>query len=106
MSMVTNVLLAIGIGNSNRGIANINQELDNRYKQELRSIDEGPGGNQVGGSKRLEVEVWAAALGGVPTETLLRLFGDAPWEDPDNVQLMVCEQEEDRFTVYPVVTRS
>jgi hypothetical protein len=51
-----------------------------------------------GGSKCLEQHVAVAALNFVSRRQLAEMMAKAPWEYPDDAQLLVCEQEDSRFS--------
>lgn len=54
-----------------------------------------------GGTKRLERSIQIGAFNYLDCDGLLQhVRTKVNWREPQNVQLMLCRQEEDRFTVY------
>lgn len=108
MSQVTNALLCVGVDNWNMsdnnaiplGVQHVNNYLESQHGQFFLSID--GGNNMVGGSKNLEIEVYAAAFNHVGPNILRDIVMEAPWENPDQVQLMICDQDDFIFQVFTV----
>jgi len=91
MSVVTNYVIICGI--NDRG----GKELENKFHPIcFNQIDGGAGGN-----KALEIEIWAAAVNytrsaAITPNTILEI----DWDYPDEVLLLVQEQEEARPSVW------
>jgi hypothetical protein len=97
MSHVTNVIIAIGPADNSlyldtpRGIEQMNAAL---HPQVLADIDA-----CVGGSKNLEIGVWAGALNYRSPDQIVDAALSADWVNKDEVQLMICAQDDYLFTV-------
>ncbi len=59
-----------------------------------------------GGEKAPEVNVWAGAFNYLDIEGFIQLVKDQAWIDPMNVQVFVCDQEDERWTLYPIKEQS
>ncbi|CAG7649793.1 squamosa promoter-binding protein 15 [Actinacidiphila bryophytorum] len=57
-------------------------------------------GNEWGGWKMPECEVWAGALNNADLPALRRRFTQMPWREPNVVQLMTMDQEEGFFRLW------
>ena len=59
-------------------------------------------GDCVSGRERhsFECSIWGAAFNHLDIEAFLKCVKCQDWQEPDNVQVMVKDQEEERFTVY------
>lgn len=103
MSHVTNVMVAVGVDNWGSGdippgIVEMNKTLAKEASgQILLCIDE-----SVGGLKNLEIPVFAAAFNYVPIDVIINAAVDVPWNNPQQVQLMICDQDDYLFTVKTV----
>lgn len=102
MSNVTNVILHISIleeWDENAPILPV-VEL-NKCLEELHTSF-----NQVdqyaGGGKVFESTVFLAAFNHTSTETIVQLVQSQSWKYPEDVQLFVMEQEDDRFTEHRI----
>lgn len=110
MSHVTNVILAVGVDNwddcgspgcdTPSQVLALNKLLQREFGQQLADADAKP--NVVGGTRHLEICVWIAAFNYVPKARLEKLVADLPWANPAQVQLMICDQDDDVFTVRTV----
>lgn len=103
MSCVTNVLVAVGMANwteidaTPSGIAKMNAAMEAEFGQTLACLDD-----HFGGSKFPEISTWAAAFNYVPPSAVVAAAQAAGWLDDSQVQLMICDQEDDLFTVRTV----
>jgi len=93
MSYVTNIILKVAIHEN--AVRGFNKELDNLTGYQLIRVDE-----QAGGDKVMEIDVHMAAINGVDQKELRQLFFSTPWSQPEKVQLLVQEHEEDLLKVY------
>lgn len=53
-----------------------------------------------GGSKCIQCDIFIGAINHLDAEALINAYSLTPWEAADCTQLMIKEEEEDRFTVY------
>jgi hypothetical protein len=60
------------------------------------------GANQWGGWKEPECEVWAGALNHADLDALKQRVLEAPWSEPDMVQLLVMDQEDAFFRLWMI----
>lgn len=103
MSRVTNVLVAVGIDNWDStdippGILRMNAILESEANgQILTDIND-----CCGGAKNFEIYVFAAAFNHVPIDVIVNAAINSNWENPFQVQLMICEQDDYLFTVATV----
>lgn len=108
MSVVTNVVLLISIHESIEddteygyripGLAYLNDWLLKANKGELRTVDQyGTNG------KAMECHVALGAFNYLNVDEFIDAFRAAPWDEPENIQLLVQRQEDERFTSYSPV---
>lgn len=57
---------------------------------------------QAGGDKHMECDVFMGAKNYLDLDELVGTFRKAPWDDPENVQLLIQRQNENRFEEYLV----
>lgn len=96
MSVVTNVILCVPAGEHAASMKHVNDylgKLEDRPTQ-LKLFPEGA----EGGTKYLEVELWIGAFNHLDVQSFIDAVSSAPWEDPEIVQLLIQEQDEDVFT--------
>ena len=97
MSNVTNVILHISILEEGQEdepilpIGELNKCLEDLHTSFSR-VDQ-----YAGGGKVFEAEVFMAAFNHTPTAEIVRLVKIQSWKYPQDVQLFIMEQEEDRF---------
>jgi len=102
MSLVTNVVLSFSIGEEQKNedtfilVGAINDWLVSQHGQRF-GVD---ADRVAGGSKHLETPLYIAAFNYLFIEDFLRFVFSLPWEEPENVQVFIQGQDEDRFTVY------
>lgn len=105
MSVVTNVVLLIPCTESHDddteygyhipGLAYINEWLSTVEKGSLRPVD------QYGSNgKEMECHIALGAFNCLDVDGLISAFRAAPWERPEDVQLLVMRQDDDRFSMY------
>ena len=115
MSWVTNVVLFYGVGEEYIDMAEADEEEDIQYIGtspclmhinawltlhgwvELVDMTKG-----VGGMDRhsFETNVWGAALNHLDIGAFLECVKGQAWQEPENVQVMVQAQDDERFTLY------
>jgi hypothetical protein len=99
MSDVTNVLLAYDVIDSSPGrLDEINGWLKARLNQRFAEVD----GDCVGGSKRLESILYAAAFNRFPEEEFIRFLRGLSWRMRRSVQVILKRQEDVRFVCIDV----
>jgi hypothetical protein len=91
---VTNVLIVGWSRNAEACIESINCEVSLRFGQ-LGYWPLDP--ESVGGAKCFELDTWTAAFNYVPTKDILDIFATAPWDDPESMQILICEQDQSIF---------
>ena len=71
------------------------EESVHELNKSLKRVDQ-----HAGGDKNMEVDVYMGAFNWLSTSELLEKFNSIEWKWPGHVQLMICEQDDDSFTVY------
>lgn len=107
MSVVTNVILSLGIMNEGpvddprADVAAINAYFGDATG--LVSLDDPdlPRG-WYGGSKMLEQPLYVGAFNYLDLDALVAHIRGLTFREPENVQLIVCEQDDDRFRIIDV----
>jgi len=95
MSVVTNVVLKISVGDKHR-ISELNALFASGQKF-VSCDDESLPRGWYAGSKMLECEVFPGAFNHLNVSELVSAIQKVGWDDPHSVQLFVQEQEEDRL---------
>ena len=99
MSVVTNVMLAVGI--LDEDVAFIVKDWSvptcTPYDQKFTRLDEESG---WGGSKYPEVVLFGGAFNHLRTDTLQEFLAALPWKWPDEAQLFIQRQNADKWAVY------
>lgn len=96
MSLVTNVLLSFsGVERGDSRIAEIAEWLLEHDQLPFKVV----GDACVGGAKRLEAPVYAAAFNYFTVEDFLAYLRTVDWAEPENVQVFVRGPDADRWTV-------
>lgn len=99
MSDVTNVLLTYDLFDGDPArIDEINNWLGENCRQIFREV----GDQCVGGSKRLECMLYAAAINYFPEEEFIAYLRSLTWEVRDSVQLLLKRQEDLQFSVIDI----
>jgi hypothetical protein len=98
MSYVTNIILHLPICEEEK-IEEVNKFFDEKEKG-LVSLDDGklPHG-WYGGSKMLEANLYAGAFNYLSLEELMEYLRKIDWENPEEVQVMVKEQNDEVFRI-------
>ena len=109
MSEVTNMILSFSIGeDESSSINEINLFSNNGRGFNIVSADFEEGGNWVGkenqnrwygGSKHLETPLYIGAFNNLDIEAFIQLLKGIKWEEPDNVQVILKEQNSNKFKV-------
>ena len=100
MSVVTNVILTGFSLIRGTSIAPLQKWMvDRGYGAWLPVHDE------AHGDKYLEMDVLVGAFNYFPTEEFVELVFSIPWDNPETVQLLICEQHEYKFKIYDHDTR-
>jgi hypothetical protein len=95
MSVVTNVLLKISVGDKRR-IVELNALFASGQKF-VSCDDETLPRGWYAGSKMLECEIFPGAFNRLSVSELVSAIQKVEWDNPQAVQLFVQEQEEDRL---------
>lgn len=90
MSVVTSVLLCTGI--NDYGIFDVNKWLVDSGNWVLEQINE-----YAGGRKSMQQDVYAGAYNYFDLDSFIAAVKTSRWEHPDDVQLLVNREEDDRF---------
>ena len=96
MSVVTNVILSIGIRDAlNKKITEINRFFEQSGGRGLVSMDDPalPEG-WYGGSKMLEAYLYVGAFNHLDLTGFYKHLQSLSWEQPESVQLIIREQED------------
>ena len=110
MSFVTNILLCLGRDDARKAegkIADVNRFFDCAWAyggKGFVSLDDPalPKG-WYGGSKYLEASVYAGAFNQLPLDSLIEHLRSIEWEEPHCIQLLVHEQDDERFRLINVI---
>lgn len=107
MSNVTDILLITAINDGGYGGADddspnaeeLSVFLVIQYgsKCVLRRLD-----HLAGGNRRMQADVFGVSVNYCDTEAVIEKFRSIAWEYPERAQLLVKEEDDDRFTVYLV----
>ena len=98
MSHVTNVILSFSVSEDREArLANVNQIL----KQDANGQEFHMGNDRDhwGGSKIPEVYTHMAALNFLDLDSFLTHLLSLAWADPEEVQVLVCEQESNHWRI-------
>lgn len=105
MSYVTNVMLHYGLedmhrlGEINAATAPLNNGQE--FRDICGAIDQEEG-TRWGGNKFPEVELVAAAFNYWDQDATMTALAAITWKRPDLVQLFICDQEDDAFSLYTI----
>lgn len=107
MSVVTNTILAYGCGERDGWREKHTPMLDavNRFFEGSRGFvlaNDVDNGGWYGGTKFLECNLAVGAFNYLDLDGLIAHIRSLEWEDPEAVQLIVKEQEDDRFRIIDV----
>ena len=101
MSYVTNVILNLGLENYDR-LDDVNAFFDNQRGFVSLEHDSLPAG-WYGGNKSLEVELSVGAFNYLDLDGLVDHICGLGLGYPEDVQLLVCGQEEERFRIVGII---
>ena len=73
----------------------INAWLEGRHGAQLLEISDKAGGNQP-----MQSSVYGGAFNMLKIEEFVQLVKSQPWVEPENVQLLIKDEQEERFTIY------
>lgn len=101
MSHVSNVILSFSIlEDEKRVMREVNDYLEKEENQRFESADFKVGGKfWYGGHKVLETPLWLGAFNYLHIGSLLKFMRGVQWEYPDEVQLIVKDQDSDLFEI-------
>lgn len=104
MSVITNIVLAIGLQDELRGGLAEANEFFVDYPRGLVSLDD-PAlpPDWTGGDKRVCAGVSVGAFNGMHVAGFLAHLRSIPWESPRKVQVFVMEEEDERFRLINVM---
>jgi len=113
MSVVTNVIISYSLleeedskGNSRMGpiLTKLNEWLEERgCGSFLPALDAwGMGSDAIGGRKNLETPIHIAAFNYLDIEGFLYQVAQGNWEYIDDVQVMIQDQESDKFVLHNI----
>lgn len=77
-------------------LAEVNTPLEREHGQTFSNND----AEWYGGPKRMEATFFGAAFNYVPPSDVVAAVANASWEMPDLVQLLLKDQEDERWTLY------
>ena len=110
MSGVTNILLCLGRDDARKAegkIADVNRFFDCAWAYGGKGFvcldDPALPKGWYGGSKYLEASVYAGAFNQLPLDSLIEHLRSIEWEEPQCVQLLVQEQDDERFRLINVM---
>lgn len=103
MSSVTNVVLSFGIlENRDARLREVNDYFDLTLLHPLGCVERGffspSPRSYAGGSKVLEHPTFIGAFNYLGPEDFVAHVKKVHWEYPENVQLFLCAQDEERYT--------
>lgn len=93
MSRVTNVTLMVYCDEDSPTMAGINKVLEEKYRQSFKRVLD----DSVGGSKYLEVELWAAAFNHIEPSALADIIESANWGEFEYA-VLTCVNQDDQVT--------
>lgn len=103
MSVVTNVMLSHSIlepPEVREAITAPALRPGASFDQKLANISDDEAGDNWGGSKWPEVDVWAAAFNHIDVAAFREQIAAIPWKEPELVQLFIQNQWADKFDVW------
>ena len=110
MSVVTNVVLSIGMNDAGEDDPNPYTARINAFfpdEQGLVNADAVPDRRGwYGGTKYLEVELYIGAFNHLDLRAFVTHLRGIAWEHPADVQLLICAQEDFIFSDIPVFPRA
>lgn len=110
MSWVTNVMISVDMVD-NVNVEALSEWLRTEAPRQAQPEAHGvgflklitdAGNNQWGGWKQPECQMWAGALNHADLDALRQRFFETPWREPNMVQLLVMDQEENFFRMWMI----
>lgn len=97
VSRVANVVLVTALENEKIAVSQMNAYLRSKFGEHvlLRNVRE-----YAGGGKRLECDVFIVAVSHLNIPDFLDVFRQASWNWPEEVQLMIKDQEDTIFSIH------
>jgi len=112
MSEVTNLIISFSVGEDEKlRIKEVNLFSNNGRGFTINSADFEEGSNWLrkenrkrwyGGSKMLETPLYIGAFNHLDLEGLINHMKQIKWEEPENVQLILKEQDSDKFRIIEI----
>ena len=105
MSIVTNVILTFSLeeeGNQEEDFPALNSVNAWIAGREYRRVELLERVADLPGRKRFEQVICVGCFNHLDVDAFKAAVANAPWQDPENVQLFVQEQEQDRFELFTV----
>lgn len=96
MSTVTNIILTTGLSDR-RAVEAINRNYGHVVETQLVRVFSLSHMTCVGGNKELECCVHVSAVNNLNEKQLISLIEMITWSDPDEVQLFLKRQNDDKF---------
>lgn len=105
MSRVTNCIFSFCVNEKEiEMMKEINIYLKKRFDQMFISADDiNLTSGWYGGSRFLETPLWVAAFNYFCEDEFMEFIKTLPWREPEFVQLIMQDQEEDKFTVLEIL---
>jgi hypothetical protein len=60
-------------------------------------------GEFAGGGKAMQTNVYGGAFNFLKIDAFIKLVKAQPWREPENVQLLIQDEEESRFTLHTII---
>lgn len=109
MSWVTDVILIFGVGEEYDekedliepvpALENINAWLEQGDYGQLLNI-----GAEAGGDKFMQANVYGGAFNFLKIDEFIQMVREQPWREPENVQLLIQDEDETRFTLHTIAS--
>lgn len=93
MSCVSDIVLLCALGDS--GHTNLSEYLKEHHNRTLERVDEGAGGDKV-----FQANTYMCAINYLCEQDFIESFHNAPWEFPENVQLLIKGEWDSTFKIY------
>ncbi len=108
MSWVTGVILKIGGWEDNeQRMSEINAFLETRYPKGFVGVDNPSLPDKwYGGDKYLEDGLYIGSFNYFPLQQFLKYLQSLPWQEPELVQVLVQEQEDQGFRIISIAPDS
>ena len=97
MSYVTNIILNLGL--QGKKLEEVNQFFDGE-KGFISCDDDSLPRGWYGGTKMLEVDIAIGAFNYIDLDKIKQHIQNIKWEEPEDVQLLICDQEDNVFSIW------